>query len=74
MDNKRIFDLGHRLKTIYQEKIGRDPAELVRIWDDGVWYYVVRNDDTQAVFPVRLLAESRDAEIADALRQFEPLA
>ena len=73
MDNKRIYDLGHKLKTIYQSKVGRDPAELVRIWDDGVWYYVVRNDDTQAVFPVRFLAENREAEIVDALQQFKPM-
>ncbi|MDJ0854768.1 MAG: hypothetical protein QNI88_06125 [Desulfobacterales bacterium] len=73
MDNKRIYDLGHRLKTIYQDKIGGDPAELIRIWDDGVWYYVVRNDDTQAVFPVRFLAENREAEIVDALQQFKPM-
>jgi hypothetical protein len=61
------------LKTIYHDRIGRDPAELVRIWDDGIWYYVIRNDDTQAVIPVRFLAENREAEIVEALRQFKPL-
>ncbi len=73
MDNQRVFDLGQRLKTIYREKIGRDPDELIRVWDDGVWYYVLRNDDTQSVFPVRDLAENREEEIIKALRNFRPV-
>ncbi len=73
MDNQRLFDLGQRLKTIYRNRIGRDPDELIRVWDDGVWYYVLRNDDTQAVFPIRYLAENREPEIIDALRQFKPV-
>ncbi len=73
MDNQRIFDLGQRLKTIYRNKIGRDPDELIRVWDDGVWYYVLRNDDTQSVFPVRYLAENREEEISAALRNFKPV-
>ena len=73
MDNRRIFDLGARLKAIYKNRIGGDPDDLIRIWDDGVWYYVLRNDDTQTVFPIRYLAENREAEVVDALRQFKPL-
>ncbi len=73
MDNQRIFDLGQRLKTIYRNKIGRDPDELIRVWDDGVWYYVLRNDDTQSVFPVRYLAENREEQITEALRNFKPV-
>jgi hypothetical protein len=73
MDNQRIFELGQRLKAIYRERLGGDPDELIRIWDDGVWYYVLRNDDTQAVFPIRYLAENREADVVDALRQFKPV-
>ena len=73
MDNHRIVELGDKLKVIYKEQVGGDPNDLIRIWDDGVWYYVLRNDDTQSVFPIRYLAENREAEIAEALRQFKPI-
>ena len=54
--------------------MGGDPKDLIRIWDDGAWYYVVRNDDTQAAVPVRDLAENRRDRIAEALRRFEPIS
>jgi hypothetical protein len=73
MDNQRVYELGQRLKAIYRERLDGDPDELIRIWDDGVWYYVLRNDDTQAVFPIRYLAENREADVVDALRQFKPV-
>ena len=73
MDNQRIIELGNRLKAIYKDQVGGNPDDLIRIWDDGVWYYVLRNDDTQSIFPIRYLAENREAEIAEALRQFKPV-
>lgn len=73
MDNQRVFNLGLRLKEIYKNRVGGDPDELIRLWDDGVWYYVLRNDDTQTVFPIRYLAENRETEIVEALRQFRPV-
>ncbi len=74
MVEQRIVELGNRLKAIYKDQVGGNPEDLIRIWDDGVWYYVLRNDDTQSIFPVRYLAENREAEIAEALRQFKPVA
>ena len=73
MDNQRIIEIGNRLKAIYKDQVGGNPDDLIRIWDDGVWYYVLRNDDTQSVFPIRYLAENREGEIAEALRQFKPV-
>ena len=73
MDNQRIIEIGNRLKAIYKDQVGGNPDDLIRIWDDGVWYYVLRNDDTQSIFPIRYLAENREAEIAEALRQFKPV-
>jgi hypothetical protein len=73
MDNQRIIEIGNRLKAIYEDQVGGNPDDLIRIWDDGVWYYVLRNDDTQSVFPIRYLAENREAEIAEALRRFKPV-
>ena len=73
MDNQRMVELGNKLRAIYKDQVGGDPDDLIRIWDDGVWYYVLRNDDTQSVFPIRYLAEDREAEIAEALRDFKPL-
>jgi hypothetical protein len=74
MDNKRIFQLGQRIKQIYQDELGGDPQDLIRIWDDGAWYYIVRNDDTQTAVPVRDLAEDRKDEIVEALRRFQPIS
>ena len=74
MDNKRIFQLGQRIKQIYQDELGGDPQDLIRIWDDGAWYYIVRNDDTQTTVPIRDLAEDRKDEIVEALRRFQPIS
>jgi hypothetical protein len=73
MDNQRIYQLGQTIKQIYKDEVGGDPEDLIRIWDDGAWYYVVRNDDTQATVPVRDLAEDRRDRIAEALRRFQPI-
>jgi len=73
MDTKRIYQLGEKIKQIYRDDLGGDPADLIRIWDDGAWYYVVRNDDTQAVLPIRDVAEERKDHIVEALRRFQPI-
>jgi len=74
MDNQRIYQLGQKIKQLYQDEVGGNPNDLVRIWDDGAWYYVVRNDDTQAVVPIRDLAEDRRDHIVEALRKFQPIS
>ena len=73
MDHKRIYQLGQKIKQLYRDEVGGNPQDLIRIWDDGAWYYVVRNDDTQAVLQVRDVAEDRRDRIAAALRQFQPI-
>jgi hypothetical protein len=74
MDNQRIYQLGQKIKQIYRDEVGGNPQDLIRIWDDGAWYYIMRNDDTQAVVPIRDLAEDRTDQIVAALRQFQPLS
>ena len=74
MDNKRIYQLGQRIKQIYRDELGGDPQDLIRIWDDGAWYYIVRNDDTQTAVPIRDLAEDRKDEVVEALRRFQPIS
>jgi|GEM_PF-3468801 len=73
MDNKRIYQLGQKIKQVYRDEVGGNPDDLIRIWDDGAWYYIVRNDDTQAVVPIRDLAEDRRDSIARALQRFQPI-
>lgn len=73
MDNKRIYQLGRRIGQLYRDEVGGDPQDLVRIWDDGAWYYVVRNDDTQTVIPIRDVAEDRRDRITAALRRFRTI-
>ena len=74
MDNQRIYQLGQKIKQLYQDEVGGNPKDLIRIWDDGAWYYIVRNDDTQAVVPIRDLAEDRRDHIVAALRKFQPIS
>ena len=74
MDTKRIYQLGQKIRHIYQNELGGDPQDLVRIWDDGAWYYVVRNDDTQTAVPIRDVAEDRRDQIIEALGRFEPIS
>ena len=74
MDNQRIYQLGQKIKQLYQDEVGGNPNDLIRIWDDGAWYYVMRNDDTQAVVPIRDLAEDRRDHIVEALRKFQPIS
>ena len=73
MDNKRVYQLGQKIKQLYKDEVGGNPKDLIRIWDDGAWYYVVRNDDTQAVLQVRDVAEGRTDRLVDALRHFKPI-
>ena len=72
MDNKRIYQLGRKIKALYRDEVGGDPEDLIRIWDDGVGYYILRNDDTQTVVPIRDVAEDRRDHIVAALRNFKP--
>lgn len=74
MDNQHIYQLGQKIKQLYQDEVGGNPKDLIRIWDDGAWYYIVRNDDTQAVVPIRDLAEDRRGHIVEALRKFQPIS
>ena len=74
MDNQRIYQLGQKIKQLYQDEVGGNPKDLIRIWDDGAWYYIVRNDDTQAVVPIRDLAEDRRDHIVEALPRFQPIS
>jgi hypothetical protein len=73
MVRQRILELGEEVRRIYRDQVGGNPEELVRIWDDGMRYYVLRNDDTQTDFAVQDLAENRRDQIAAALRRFRPL-
>jgi hypothetical protein len=73
MDNKRVYQLGQKIRQLYQDEVGGNPNDLIRIWDDGVWYYVVRNDDTQALLQIRDVAEDRKDNLVAALRRFQPI-
>ncbi|MGD9330032.1 MAG: hypothetical protein PVJ53_01905 [Desulfobacterales bacterium] len=74
MVNQRVYQLGQRIKQLYRDEVGGNPKDLIRIWDDGAWYYVLRNDDTQAVLPMRDLAEDRKDNIVAALQRFRPVS
>jgi hypothetical protein len=73
MDTKRVYQLGQKIRQLYQDEVGGNPNDLIRIWDDGVWYYVVRNDDTRALLQIRDVAEDRKDNLVAALRRFQPI-
>ena len=32
MDNQRIYQLGQKIKQLYQDEVGGNPKDLIRIW------------------------------------------
>jgi hypothetical protein len=73
MVRERIYALGEVVRRLYRDQVGGNPEDLVRVWDDGFRYYVLRNDDALTDFAVQDLAEDRRDRIVAALRRFRPL-
>lgn len=73
MVRERIYALGEVVRRLYRDRVGGNPEDLVRVWDDGSRYYVLRNDDALTDFAVQDLAEDRWDRIVAALRRFRPL-
>jgi hypothetical protein len=73
MVRERIYALGEVVRGLYRDQVGGNPEDLVRVWDDGCRYYVLRNDDALTDFAVQDLAEDRRDRIVAALRRFRPL-
>ena len=67
---RHINEIGNLIKKVYKERVGGDPADLVRIYDSEGDYWVVRNDDTEARIAGSVVESRLEDKIAEALGQF----
>lgn len=73
MPKSTLIEMGNQIKRVYTDRLGGDPEELIRIWDEGEFMFVLKNDDTQAVIAVGDLIHGREENIARALETFQPV-
>ena len=73
MTDSNLMGLAKTIQRIYRERLGGDPEDLVRVWDEGELVFVLKNDDTQAVVAVGDLLHDREDRIAASLEAFHPL-
>ncbi len=68
---RNITEIGNLIKKVYKERVGGDPADLVRVYDKAGYYWVVRNDDTEARIAGLLVENRLEDKIAEALGNFD---
>ncbi len=66
-----LTEMGNLIRRIYQERVGGDPNDLIRVWDEGELIFVSKNDDTQTVIAVGDVIHGREESIARALSSFQ---
>jgi hypothetical protein len=66
-----ITEIGNLIKKVYKERVGGDPADLVRVYDKTGYYWVARNDDTEARIAGLLVENRLEDKIAEALGSFD---
>lgn len=71
MPKSKLIEFGNLIKRIYQERLEGNPEDLVRVWDEGEFFFVLRNDDTQAIISISDLLHGREDNIARALGEFQ---
>ena len=67
---RNITEIGNLIKKIYKERVGGDPAHLVRVYDKAGDYWVVRNDDTETRIAGLVVENRLEDKIAEALDSF----
>jgi hypothetical protein len=68
-----LTEMGNLIRRIYQEKMGGDPNDLIRVWDEGELIFVSKNDDTQTAIAVGDVIHGREEAIVRALSSFQML-
>ena len=68
---RNITEIGNLIKKVYEERVGGDPADLVRVYDKAGDYWVVRNDDTEARIAGLVVENRLEDKIAEALGSFD---
>lgn len=67
---QNITEIGNLIRKVYQERLGGDPADLVRVYDKAGDYWVVRNDDTETRIAGIVVENRLEDKIAEALGSF----
>lgn len=68
---RNINEIGNLIRKVYKERVGGDPADLIRVYDKEGDYRVVRNDDTEARIAGLLVENRLEDKIAEALGSFD---
>ena len=67
---RNITEIGNLIRKVYKERVGGDPADLVRVYDKSGDYWVVRNDDTETRIDGLVVENRLEDKIAAALGSF----
>jgi hypothetical protein len=67
---RNITEIGNLIRKVYTERVGGDPADLVRVYDKAGDYWVVRNDDTETRIAGLVVENRLEDKIAEALGRF----
>ncbi|MGB5618376.1 MAG: hypothetical protein WBM78_16140 [Desulfobacterales bacterium] len=67
---RNITEIGNLIRKVYRERVGGDPADLVRVYDKEGYYWVVRNDDTETRIADLVVENRLEDKIAEALDRF----
>lgn len=67
---RNISEIGNLIRKVYKERVGGDPADLVRVYDKAGDYWVVRNDDTETRIAGLVVENRLEDKIAEALGSF----
>lgn len=67
---RNISEIGNIIRKVYKERVGGDPADLVRVYDKAGDYWVVRNDDTETRIAGLVVENRLEDKIAEALGSF----
>jgi hypothetical protein len=67
---RNITEIGNLIRKIYKERVGGNPADLVRVYDKEGDYWVVRNDDTETRIAGLVVENRPEGKIAEALGSF----
>jgi hypothetical protein len=67
---RTINEIGDLIRRVYKERVGGDPADLIRVYDREGDYWVVRNDDTETRIAGLVVENRLEEKIAEALGSF----
>jgi hypothetical protein len=67
---RNITEIGNLIRKVYKERVGGNPADLVRVYDKEGNYWVVRNDDPEIRIAALVVENRLENKIAQALDSF----